>query len=319
MNLVSVINMFTEDYFLENLFCIENAANLLNLPHQRIGKHKMILEVTLPNQPKLKFWRNKNPFNDNVTNILCEDKSMQAELYDQYKIAHPKTISIFNPSAKPQYDKYKTHPDLKQIIKYIESEFDYPIILKRNRSSLAAGVHYIKSQKILTKLLKKYFKKDRKRNNLLIVQQVIKGDEYRVIQFKGKTLLAYYKKEETSLDQRIEQGDLNPLHSGKPVKVTNQNLIHQFNEIAQKIYLDLGITFSGIDIIIDQSKKPYVLETNANPACSFYNQANGRADFTQVYLKCLQEYQNSNTHQRHHRPLQSYQSISESSQQPSHQ
>ncbi len=320
--------MFTEDYFTENLLCIEEACDRLGIPHQRFGKHNCILEVEIHPGQRIKFFRNKTPFNDNVTNILCGDKALQAEYFDRFDIPQPKTISVFNPHANERFDRYKKHSTVAEIMAAAEDEFDYPIIVKKNRSSLAKGVHLAGSRHNLESTLIKYFW----RSNVVVFQEYIMGTEFRVVSYRGKALHAYEKVESESLDDRIEKSDLNPLHGGEARKVLDPALMAKFEVITQKIYHDMGITFAGTDIMMDDEGNLRVIETNGNPACAFYNEQHGREDFTQIYMTALSdlrsvasqgvqapqtEHQNLNKRsQHHHRLLISQSDLESSSQAP---
>lgn len=256
----------------ESLICVEKACQLAGLSFRYLDQDKIMAEVVYPDLTNLFFIHNKNPFNNFTSARVCQDKSLQAQIYSKSNIQHPKTKMYFNPLASKSFNNYKQFQNIDTLKKDIIISFSYPFFLKKNISSLSKDVHLIRNEEDLENHISRYFTQNS--TNILIIQSQIIGQEYRVISWRGFPLLAYEKGSKFSKYKPIAR-KLDPA---------------QFQEIANKIYKTLNIDFCGIDII-KSNNKLYVLETNANPACFYYNKHNGREDFTQVYLRCLQEYQ----------------------------
>lgn len=257
--------------FQESLICIEQACHMAGLSFNYVDKHKILAEVIYPNQEKLFFVHNKNPFNNFTSARICRDKTLQAELYSKYNILHPHTKSYFNPTLSSYYDQYKSQNTVQDVCQDIIANFSFPFFFKKNISSLSRDVHFIENKDQLINYLNQYFNNDA---NIILIQAPVKGQEYRVVSWRGKPLLAYKKGNKFSR---------NPYHAEKvnPEK---------FKSVISQIYKSLDINFFGADVI-ESEDGLYVLETNPNPACFYYNKYHGREDFTQVYLRCLQEYQ----------------------------
>ncbi len=257
----------------ESLHCVEKACQIAGLSFKYIDSQKILAKVTYQSGKELYFLHNKNPFNSYMSARICQDKSLQHTLYQKNGIKHPKTKSYFSPLAPKSFSKYKKFHSLKEVETDILSNFSFPFILKKNQSSLSKDVFKVMTKQELEELLKKYFQPNK--HEILVIQEYIQGREVRVISLKGNPLLAYTKGTKFSLT------DL------KPLKLNTE----EFEGISAQIYKHLHVDFSGIDLIQNE-KGIFVIETNSNPACFYYNKHNGRDDFIQVYLKCLQEYQN---------------------------
>lgn len=302
--------MIDEPLYLQSMLCIQQAARNLNLATNFVTQDKLMLDVHFPNQ-SLRFWRNKNPFNHFITNKICRDKAYQAELFTKYNIPQPKNAIYHNPKGPNSEGN-----SISGIVREIEQQFEYPVVVKKHASSLAKGVHLAQNKRQLKKALKQYFKP--KKSSIVVIQQFIIGREFRCVAYKGKPLLAYEKVCDLSFQELSQKGDLNPLHSGKAVKVTNDVLLEQFGIISEQIYHSIQANFFGADIIISKEGKLHLIEVNANPACSFYNHFHGQDDFVRVYQTVFedlltvhqeshQQNQSLHIHPSHHHLLQSSQ------------
>jgi glutathione synthase/RimK-type ligase-like ATP-grasp enzyme len=86
-------------------------------------------------------------------------------------------------------------------------------------------------------------------------------------------------------------GDLNPLHQtgSVAVRVTDAGLLERLSEVAAAVAGVLDLGFFAVDLI-DGEGGLHILEVNPNPICYFYNQCNGRQDFTGIYRRLLRKY-----------------------------
>ena len=266
--------------FKESLICVQNACQKLGYTFQYQDKNQILAKVILPNHQFLYFLHNKNPFNNYTSSKICNDKDLTYQILNQTNLNQPFTRSYFNPLHKTEFDEYKQFTDVLSIYNDILANFTFPFIIKKHNSSLSQSVYKIQSPQDLNTTLENYFRPDE--FCILLVQDFIQGTEYRVIAFDGEVLLAYNKSQKF---QNLQLKSLNP-----PQKVTCQKLLEQFNKISQIICKEISVRFIGIDVFVDQSQDLVIIEVNSNPACFYYNKFNGREDFTEVYLKCLQKY-----------------------------
>lgn len=256
----------------ESLICLQQAAHQAGFSFEYLDKHRVVAEIKTTNST-LRCIHNKNPFNSYIATRICQDKSLQHLLYEKFNINHPKSVSYFNPLAPEPFQIYSNFKTIQQVQNDILTKFEFPFIFKKNNSSLSKDVYLVKNESQLAELLCRYFLPQK--NEMIIVQEFVAGTEYRVISLKGEPLLSYTKKGKFTNQP------------SPPQKVLNKT----FSKLASKVYQALQVNFCGIDIIKSPQGQFYVIETNANPACFYYNKYQGREDFIQVYLRCLQEYQ----------------------------
>ena len=276
----------TEDMALESLACLAEAGRRLALRCEWISDDGTRLKLT-GGRRAFRFWRNKHPFNDYVEARLAEDKAYQYEYFVAAGLPTPFTVKYFNPLADPRFDRYKSHATVTKIVEDIEARFDFPLVVKKYRSSLAQGVFLERDAAALEKRLTDIFTHSAFLDNIVLVQQFITGPEYRVIASRNELLLAYGKEGVTS----DVDGDLNPLHQaeGRAVRVEDESLLQDMRALTRRVAEVYALGFYAIDLIHGVDGL-VILELNPNPMCSIYNRDNGRRDFISLYEKLLRRF-----------------------------
>ena len=276
----------TEDMALENLECLAEASRRLGLGCEWISDDGTRLKLT-GGRRSFRFWRNKHPFNDYVEARLAEDKAYQYEDFVSAGLPTPSTAKYFNPLADPRFDRYKTHANVAKIVEDVVQQFEFPLVVKKYRSSLAQGVFLERSAQALEKRLTEIFAHSAFLDNIVLVQQFIAGPEYRIVASEGELLLAYGKEGETA----GADGDLNPLHQaeGRAVRVEDEGLLEQLRVLTGQVAEVYALGFYAIDLIHGADGLA-ILELNPNPMCYIYNRDNGRRDFTGLYEKLLKRF-----------------------------
>jgi dihydrofolate synthase / folylpolyglutamate synthase len=276
----------TEEVALESLQCLEIACDNLGLAHESVSEDGNVLRV-MAGRRMLYFMRNKNPFNDYVAGRLAEDKGYQYELFTRADLPTPDTMQIFNPLADARFDRYKTHHSIEAIMEAVEERFAYPLVVKKYRSSLAQGVFLEEDRARLTGRLQGLFESSGYLDNIVLIQEFVRGPEYRIVAGRDELLLAYGKESEA------EEGmaDLNPLHQedGRAVKVEDGELLERMRRLTVGVAGMIDLGFFAIDLI-DGKDGFRILELNPNPFCFFYNRDNGRKDFVGIYEGLLRRY-----------------------------
>ena len=277
---------FSEDVILESLRCLETACRNLGVTYDPVSMDGNVIRAVKDGNP-LYFLRNKHPFNDYVSGRLAEDKGYQYELFGQAGIAIPKTITVFNPLADRRFDRYKTHASVVDIVDDVVAQLIFPVVLKRNRGSMAQGVYLETDADGLFLRLQTLCTDSSRFDNVLLIQTFVEGPEYRIVASQDRLLLAYEKQNDSEFDGE----DLNPLHrsGGVAVPVVDEGLLSDFRALTQELNRVLTLGFYAIDLIAGFDGF-YVLEVNPNPICHFYNLHNGRGDFVQIYAYLVQKY-----------------------------
>jgi dihydrofolate synthase/folylpolyglutamate synthase len=277
---------FSEDVLQESLVCLEMACGNLGIACQRISDNGNVLRLHRDGRP-VYFMRNKHPFNDYVSGRLAEDKAYQNEFFSEAGLRLPPTLEIFNPLADARFERYKTHASISDVLADVEERMTYPVVVKRNRSSLSQGVFLEPDRESLDTRVRNLCENSGYFDNILLVQAFVSGPEYRIVASGAELLLAYEKVS----DPVDGKGDLNPLHQadGQAIRVEDARLLRGMRAVVEGVASVLDLGFYAIDVILADSGF-YILEVNPNPICYFYNSNNGREDFVSIYEQLLQKF-----------------------------
>jgi dihydrofolate synthase/folylpolyglutamate synthase len=287
LDLPAELDGITEDVLLESLACLSMAAEEEGFALEAASEDGNLLVVRGLKRPTY-FLRNKHPFNDYVTAILAEDKAYQYELFTDAGLPLPLSLKVFNPLADERFNRYRTHTSVDDVVSEVEDRFDYPVVVKRNRGSMAQGVYLERNHETLRTRLSQLFESSGLLQNVTLIQAYVLGPEYRAVVGDGRLLLAYEK--QGPIDEEITD-DLNPLHhqGGRAVRVDDSNLLKALREIAESLYEVLPLGFCAIDLIAGEGGL-VILEVNPNPVCYFYNSEYGREDFVRIYRDLLRRH-----------------------------
>lgn len=277
---------FSEDVFLESLVCLKKACQNLGVELTPASEDGNVVRIIRKQRP-IYFLRNRHPFNDYVAGRLAEDKGYQYELFRQAGLQVPYTLMAFNPLADARFDRYQTHGSVEAIVDDVERQFTYPVVVKRNRASMALGVYLETDRTGLESRLRHLCEDGARFDNVLLIQTFVEGPEYRIVASGDRLMLAYEKVTEPE----EKAGDLNPLHQrgGKAVRVKNPALLQTLSELPRGIGKVMDLGFYAIDVIHSREEL-HILEINPNPICHFYNAHNGREDFVKIYEYLIQKY-----------------------------
>ena len=269
----------SEEVALESLACVEEACRRMSLESQRVSANGNVLRTCLGGRP-VYFVRNKHPFNDVTSARLAEDKGYQYELLSQAGLPVPFSLQAFNPYADDRFNRYKKHRSIAAIVNEIERHMDFPVLIKKYRSSVSEGVYLERSAAAASSRLDALFENASFLDNTVLIQRFVTGREFRAVASRGDLLLAYEK-----CSDRDGQGDdLNPLHesSGRAEKVEDAQLLERMAGLVNRITTVVDLGFYAVDLI-DSESGLTILELNPNPFCYFYNLSNGREAFVKIY------------------------------------
>ena len=276
---------FGEDLHKESLACLAEAGANLGVRIEPASEDGNLVCIRPPGRGPVYFLRNRHPFNDYVAARLAEDKAYQYELFERAGLPLPATLVAFNPFADERFSRYRTHASVDAVVTDVERRFSYPVVVKRNRGSLAQGVFLEGDRCDLKRRLRSLFENSGFLDNLVLVQEHVGGPEYRVVAARDELLLAYEKVSESP------SRDLNPLHgpTGSARPVDAPELIDALSRLTARVSGVIELGFYAIDVI-RSSAGFRVIEINPNPMCYFYNLHNGRSDFVGIYERLIARY-----------------------------
>ena len=65
----------------------------------------------------------------------------------------PRTMQVFNPFADARFERYKTHASVEEIGAEVERCFEFPLVVKKYRSSVSQGVYLERNARTLQRRL----------------------------------------------------------------------------------------------------------------------------------------------------------------------
>ena len=181
-------------------------------------------------------------FNSSAATELCDDKLLTEIELANHGILMPKTISA--PLC------YADSGD-REFVKKVESELDYPIIVKECFGSLGKQVYLAKNHQELASIYEKL------KETPHLYQEFIetsKGVDIRIIVVGGRAIAWMKRMNDKSFKSNIAQGG----HSEKI------DLPQKYIEIAELACKVLKLDYCGVDLLLGKIDSPVLSEVNSN-------------------------------------------------------
>jgi glutathione synthase/RimK-type ligase-like ATP-grasp enzyme len=270
---------------LAHLECLVIAANELGLKYDFVDKNNDFVRV-LSDKKVLNFIKNTTSFNTEDVSKICLDKSFTTQILSG-SLNMPKTIDYIDPLIDQEYRSYAKFQTLEQVAKDIETNFNFPIIIKPN--SKTRGTHVYKAHnynQILTAVKNIFNHNQTNYDYLLLAQECINiKQEYRVVVFNQSIVLNYLKDN----SKAIFNDNLSPLHwdNSKAVEITDQDFNQKMQAFINPIFEAVNIVFAGLDVVIDNSGKWWLIEINTFPGFKKFLENNPKSRLIQMYKEIL--------------------------------
>ncbi len=266
--------------------CISKAAAELGIKTRIYDRHGDFIALLIGSR-ELLFTKHTVPALSAVEAAVCKDKEYSYLLLKD-AVAQPKTIGFLDPSVEPKYERYICERSLEEITDRVETEFSYPLILKRNKGSQGDRVFLVRSRNgLLRRLRTIYNHRSPRYDYIALAQERIKiAREYRVVVVAGQVALVYAK--ETA--GAVYEGNLSPLHwrGSKAVKITDPEILKSIQTFLAPALKKFPLSWAGFDVASDQNNKLWLIEVNARPGFSRYVEHNGTADIEALYRTLLE-------------------------------
>jgi len=272
---------------LANTRCVHLACERLNIKHRFYDDNDNFVVVYLD---KPYFFANcSTPFNNDGMHKISKDKEFSYRLLNEH-IAMPKTAGFFDPNPMSDENKiYANQSDANEITKDIIREFPLPVVVKMNSGSQGKNVFLCNSEAEVKEALKKIYDKNSPLYDYVaIAQDYIRiKREYRVVVFEREILLVYEK----DISNARFSGNLSPLHyeNAKAVYVDDKTLISKIADFIKPMFNVFDVQFAGLDVVLDESGKFWLIETNVHPGFSYFVKDNGEAKLVDMYEKILKK------------------------------
>lgn len=260
------------------------ACQELNYEYQILHDNGHLVQVNHAGKSQL-FINNFTPINSESASYLMKDKDY---FYNYFKdcIPMPKSQGYLNPFCREEYRKYVKFYDLESITKDIELNFEYPVIIKRNRGTWGINVFKCNNSQEAIEALGKIFKQDNNYDYIAMVQQYIEiSKEYRAL-FMAGVLHCVYEKD---ISQANFSGNLSRLHwEGSHATIINDNLfLSEINKFCQPLVSNDLLKYVGLDVAIDVNNNFWIIEANSSPGLDYLVRDNGEEIAIAWYKKAL--------------------------------
>ena len=238
------------------------------------------------------------PLNSQSVVQLCQDKDYFYSFF-QNVIEMPKTLSFLNPYCDEKYKEYLDHNTVFSIIESVESNFRYPVAVKKNRGSWGTNVFKANNRKELEKSILIVFDENSAAfDYVCLVQQFLDIDnEYRVIFLNGQYQFGYKK----NIENAKYSGNISPLHwEGAVAELIDDATTNNLCKFCSPIFEELMIPFCGLDIAEDTKGNLWLIEANSSPGFDHVIQDNEKYDVVgELYESILKQLsENRNTSQK---------------------
>lgn len=266
-----------------NINSLVQACQLDDLPYRFVDKNKNCLII----KDRHHFQLNRTPFNSESMAALCKDKEHQYELLKN-QVKMPKTMGFLDYTVSEEYRHYLTYDSLPAIIDAVQSNFSYPLVIKKNRGALGIHVFLCHNVDELTTAINTVFDKTSPDYDYVVLaQEYIKTKlEVRVIFFDGQPVLSYERHfADVEFGARYWETD-----DGKAIHIDNNALIEKATEAFTPAVTLPGLRFVALDIIIDEQDNYHLIELNSGPKVKNYIQSHGDTAVVQMYRKILAAY-----------------------------
>ena len=264
-----------------NIKCLISACNNLTIKYEPIDKENNLIRLYISGKFEY-FQLNKTPFNSEVVYSICRDKMHTYELIKSH-VCMPKTLSFLDWKVNEQYKKYIKRNSESTIINSIESEFDYPIVLKKNQGALGDNVFLCKNRNhCITALNTIFNKQSNSYDYVALAQQYIPThEEYRLVCAFGKPVLSYQRGNACEFNKEYW------LNGENARLIENQEIIDELYQFIKPIYTLIDIGFVGFDIIRGKDNELYLIELNSSPRFDHIIDGSGDKCVINMYEKSL--------------------------------
>jgi len=181
-------------------------------------------------------------FNSSEAIEICDSKAKTFLKLDG-EVRMPKTISV--PFT---YDNIKIED--YSFVQLISEEFSYPVIVKKNNSSLGLGVYLARNELELVDIISKSSKSG------FTVQEYIgyrPGEDIRVFMVGDKAVASMKRTNATDFRANAARGG----------EASVFELPADYEEMAKKVMKKLKLSFAGVDLLISEDG-PVFIEANSN-------------------------------------------------------
>jgi glutathione synthase/RimK-type ligase-like ATP-grasp enzyme len=261
-----------------NITCLIKACEKLGVSYKVLHPDQNVVQVS--ENPKLIFANRHTPFNLDSQSLIAKDKGFQYELLKN-TVDMPKTLSYFQGDHS-----------LESIVEDIQSNFDLPVIVKKNRGSCGCNVFLCKNKEEIHSALVKIFDEQTKDYDYVCLAQAkidIKR-EFRVVVWQGKVKLVYEKVVEDWYDNFEVMSPLHKINAyAKRIEQNDKDLWQNLETFSEAVFQKFPIAWTGMDIAMNRQGQWFLIELNSAPAFDIFCKFCGDEPVVELFEKTLRD------------------------------
>ena len=261
------------------------ACNNLGVEYNFYHATKNLVGVILSGREWL-FINWATPLNPQSIVQLCRDKDY---FYNYFKdvVRMPNSDAFLYPYSDDKYASYLEQRSIFEIIKSVEGNMAYPLIVKKNRGSWGTNVFKVESRRELEQALLAIFNMSSASfDYVALVQEFIEIEkEFRAIFLDGELVFAYEK----IVEGAEFKDNLSPLHweGSRALFVTDNEEIEAIKRLCRPMFKKLVIPFCGLDIVKSRSGEYVLIEANSSPGFDHIIKHQGYEQVVGLYERIL--------------------------------
>jgi len=271
---------------LTNIKMLLEACKKLSVEYEILHPNQNLVKVRLSDR-EYYFTNYSTPLTPQSIAEIFKDKQYFYQVF-QDVVKMPRTLSFISPYCDQKYKEYLQFSTIEEIIAEIESNFELPIIVKRNRGSGGDNVFKCFDLIQIRSALDCIFNVNSKNYDYVaLVQEPINiVKEYRSVCLNHEQIVLYDK----DISQAEFTGNLSPLHwEGAIAKqVSNHETITAIDEFIKPIFQKMpAIAYVGLDVAIDDRGVYWLIEANSHPNFDIFIRDNGEEPIIGLFQKIL--------------------------------
>jgi glutathione synthase/RimK-type ligase-like ATP-grasp enzyme len=270
---------------LTNIKMLLEACKRLDIGYEILHPNQNLVKVKICDR-EFYFTNYSTPLTPQSIAEIFKDKQYFYQVFRDV-VKMPRTVSFISPYCDQKYKEYLQFSTIEEIIAEIESNFELPIILKRNRGSGGNNVFKCSDLLQIRNALDHIFNVNSKNYDYVALAQehihIVK--EYRSVCLNQEQVILYDK----DFSQAEFTGNLSPLHWDGAIakQVTNHETIAAIAEFIKPIFQKMPIAYVGLDVAIDDRGVYWLIEANSHPNFDIFIRDNGEDAVVQLFEKIL--------------------------------
>ena len=270
---------------LTNIKMLLEACKRLDIEYEILHPNQNLVKVKICDR-EFYFTNYSTPLTPQSIAEIFKDKQYFYQVFRDV-VKMPRTVSFISPYCDQKYQEYLQFSTIEEIIAEIESNFELPIILKRNRGSGGNNVFKCFDFAQVRIALSSIFNVNSKSYDYIALAQecihIVK--EYRSVCLNQEQVILYDK----DFSQAEFTGNLSPLHWDGAIakQVNNHETIAAIAEFIEPIFQKMPIAYVGLDVAIDDRGVYWLIEANSHPNFDIFIRDNGEDAIVELFEKFL--------------------------------